>query len=104
MDIEREKRRGVRSLIQIRISKLKRSMNTEATSIFKDYDVAVDKASSNIVLICKEYSINNIDCLKIEFGLDSSRASTNTTTTLSKEAIFDNRESVLVFVFHQSLR
>ena len=48
---ERETKRGVRSLIQIRISKLKSSMSTKATSVFRDYDVAVDKASRNIVLI-----------------------------------------------------
>ena len=72
----------VRSLIQIRSRKLKRSTSTKATSLFKDLDVAeilstihdryvvvpADKATNNIVLICKK---QYIDCLKIELGLDS---------------------------------
>ena len=67
------------SSIQIRIRKLKWSMITKATSVFKDPDVAetmsiihhkyvvvpADNAPNNIVLICKKH---HIDFLKIDLG------------------------------------
>ena len=63
-----EKVKVIRSLIQIRIRKRKRSMTTKATSVFKDPQVAetlstihdkyvvvsADKPLNNIVLICKK--------------------------------------------------
>lgn len=76
---------------------VKRSVNTKATSVFKDLDVAetlstiqdkyvvvpAHKATNNIVLICKK---QNIDCLKIELCSDSSqRNSTYTATTAIKK-------------------
>ena len=62
---------AVRSLVQIRIVKLKRSMRTKATSVFKDPDVTetmssthdkyvvvpADKSPNNIVLICKSITL-----------------------------------------------
>ena len=72
--------KAVKSLIQIRIRKRKKAMSIKATSVFKDHDSAetqsiiydkyvvapVDKASINIVCICKKHYI---DCLKIELVL-----------------------------------
>jgi hypothetical protein len=63
-----EKVKVIRSLIQIRIRKRKRSMTTKATSVFKDPQVAetlstihdtyvvvsADKPLNNNVLICKK--------------------------------------------------
>ena len=97
----------VRSLIQIRIKNLERSMNTRARSIFKDPNVAeclshlhdkyvvvpADKAPNNIVFICKSHYI---DCLVKELGIDNSLGNpTYTSTTLTKEEILDNHRSVL---------
>jgi hypothetical protein len=92
--------KAVRSVSQIRIGKLRRSMSTKATFIFKDHEfsetihnrhvvVPADKAPNNIILICKEHYN---DCLKIELGLESSQGNP---TTLSKEEIIDNHMSVL---------
>jgi hypothetical protein len=60
--------KAVKSLIQIRNGKFRRSMSTKATSVLKDPEVAetmptihdtyvvvpADKASNNIVFICKK--------------------------------------------------
>ena len=60
--------KAVKSLIQIRIGKFRRSMSTKATFVLKDPEVAetmptihdtyvvvpADKASNNIVFICKK--------------------------------------------------
>jgi hypothetical protein len=60
--------KAAKSLIQIRIGKFRRSMSTKATSVLKDPEVAetmstihdtyvvvpADKASTNIVFICKK--------------------------------------------------
>jgi hypothetical protein len=88
--------KAVRSLIQIGIAKLKRSMSTPTTSVFKDPDVTetlsiiyyiydvvpANKAATNIVLICSKHCI---DCLHIKLSLDSSQGNpTYTATTLSK--------------------
>jgi hypothetical protein len=95
--------KAVRSVIQIRIGKLRRSMRTKATFVFKDHEfsetlstiqyrhvvVPADKAPNNIILISKEHYN---DCLKIELGLENSQSNP---TTLSKEEIIDNHMSVL---------
>ena len=66
--------KAVRSLIQLRIKKLRRSMNAKATYIFNNPDVAetlasihneyvvvpADKAPNNIVFICKKHYV---ECL-----------------------------------------
>ena len=82
-------------------------MNTKATSVFKDPDVAETlftihdkhvvlpayKYPNNIILICKKHYI---DCLKTELGLDSSQGDpTYTVTTLSKEEMIDNHMPIL---------
>jgi hypothetical protein len=99
--------KAVRSLIQVRIHKLKRSMNTHAKSVFKDPSVArhlselhdkyvvvpADKAPNNIVFVCKSHYIG---CLIKELGIDNSLGNpTYTPTTLTKEEILDNHRSVL---------
>ena len=99
--------KAVRSLIQIGIANLKRSVSTPTTSVFTDPNVAenlstihyiyavvpADKAATTIVLI---YSKHCIDCLYIQLSLDSSEGNrTNTATTLSKEELIDNHMSVL---------
>ena len=74
--------KSVRSLIQIRVSNLKGSMSTKAPSIFKDPQVIeelsnlhdkyvvvpADKASNNIVFVCKKHYI---DCLIKELGINN---------------------------------
>ena len=99
--------KAVRSLIQLRIKKLRRSMNTKATSIFKNPDVAetlssihdqyvvvpADKAPNNIVFICKKHYI---ECLITELGIDGTGGNpTYTASTLSRDEIIDNHLSVL---------
>ena len=75
--------KSVRSLIQIRISKLRRSMSKRGKSVFSNPDAAktlstihdkyvvvpADKAPNNIVFVCKTYYIQ---CLINELGIDSS--------------------------------
>ena len=100
--------KSVRSLIKIRITKLRGSMSTHATSVFKDPNVAknlshlhnkyvvvpADKAPNNIVFICKSHYIN---CLIKELGMDSSQGNpTYTPTTLTKKEILGNHRSVLL--------
>ena len=99
--------KSVRSLIQIRISKLRRSMSKRGKSVFSNPDAAktlstihdkyvvvpADKAPNNIVFVCKTYYIQ---CLINELGIDSSIGNpTYKATTLSKEEITDNHRSVL---------
>jgi hypothetical protein len=66
--------RTIRSLVQGRIRKLKNCVNSRPKSVFKDQEavkclsslhdkyviVPVDKASNNIVFVCKSY---NYECL-----------------------------------------
>ena len=80
VDILSEYVKTVRSLIQIRISKFKRSMSIKATFVFNYsyvvetlstiYDtyvvVPVDKARNKIVSFCEEK--HHIDCLNRERG------------------------------------
>ena len=98
--------KAVRSLIQIRISKLKGHMSTNAKSIFKDPEVIetlstihdkyvvvpADKAPNNIIFVCKKHYI---DCLIAELGIESNGNPTYTATTLSKEEIINNHKSVI---------
>jgi len=101
--------KAVRSLILKRTRSLSGSMNTHATSIFKDPDVAktlstihdkyvvvpADKAQNNIVFICKKYYI---ECLLSEVDQDKTNCNqTYKETTLSKQEIIDNHKSALSF-------
>ena len=98
--------KAVRSLIQIWIRKLKRSMSTKATSVFKilhrklNVVVPADKAPNNIVLISKS---DYVDCLHL--GLNSTQGGnpTYTATTLSKDEIIDKHMSVFssFWAFHE---
>ena len=94
--------KSVRSLIQIRVSKLKGSMSTKAHSIFKDPQVIqelsclhdkyvvvpADKASNNIVFVCKKHYI---DCLIKELGINNTLGNpTYTLSMLTKQEILEN--------------
>ena len=93
--------------MQIRIKKLSGSMNIRSTSIFKDPNVAkhlsflhdkyvivpVDKASNNIVFVCKSHYN---DCLIRELGINYSLWNLKyTPTTITKEEILDSHRSVI---------
>jgi len=55
--------------------------------------VLTDKASNNIVFVCKTYYI---DCLVKEFGIDNNTGRpTYTPTSLSKEDILSDHKSVI---------
>ena len=99
--------KAVRSLIQLRIKKLRRSMNAKATSIFDNPDVAetlasihneyvvvpADKAPNNIICICKKHYV---ECLIQELGIDGSDGSpTYTASTFTKDEIIDNHMLVI---------
>jgi len=96
---------SVRSLIQKRIFKLSRFMSSKVRSIFNDKDVVdnltdihskyvvvpADKASNNIVFVCKIYYI---DCLVKELGINNNTGNpTKTPTSLSKDGILFNHKS-----------
>jgi hypothetical protein len=81
-------------------------MSIRSTSIFKDPNVAkhlsllhdkyvivsADKATNDIVCVCKSHYI---DCLIHELGIDNLLGNpTYTPTTLTKEEILDNHRSV----------
>ena len=99
--------KAVRSLTLKRMKVLNRSMSVNATSVFKDPDVAktlstihdkyvvvpADKAQNNIVFVCKTFYIQ---CLLSEVPVENNRSDkTYTNTTLSKEEIVENHKSVL---------
>ena len=99
--------KSIRSLIQIRIKKLAGSMSTKGSNVLKNPDVKktlstlhdkyvvipADKASNNIVFVCKNYYI---ECLIKELGLNNSTCNpTYTRSTLTKEEILENHKSVL---------
>jgi hypothetical protein len=81
--------RTIRSLVQGRIHKLKKCVDSRPKSVFKDQEavkrisclrdkyviVPVDKASNNIVFVCKSYYC---ECLINELGIDHN-TSGNTT-------------------------
>jgi hypothetical protein len=99
--------KSIRSLIKRRIGSLRIRMSTRTTNVFNEPDVTntlselhnkyvvvpADKASNNIVFICKKFYF---DCLRLELGLCSDHGNpTYTRTTLSKKEILDNHRSVL---------
>jgi len=98
---------SLRSIIRKRIFKLSRSMSSEVRSIFNDKDVIdnltdfhskyvvvpADKASNNIVFVCKTYYI---DGLVKELGINNNTGNpTYTPTSLSKDDILSNHKSVI---------
>ena len=99
--------KGIRSLVKRRIGHLRNSMSTKYVSIFKDPDVnselsklhdkfifvPADKASNNIVFVCKKYYFQ---CLIQELGLNSQSGNpTYSSTTFSESEVLDNHTSVL---------
>ena len=100
--------RTIRSLVQVRIHKLKKCVNSRTKSVFKDQEavkclsslhdkyviVPADKASNNIVFVCKSYYF---ECLIKELGINSNTSS-NTTykpTTFDKDEILANHRSFM---------
>ena len=92
--------RTIRSLVQGRIHKLKNCVNSRPKSVFKDQEavkclsslhdkyviVPADKASNNIVFVCKSYYF---ECLIKELGINSNTSS-NTTYKPTSFASFLN--------------
>ena len=100
--------RTIRSLVQGRIHKLKNCVNSRPKSVFKDQEavkclsslhdkyvvVPADKASNNIVFVCKPYYF---ECLIKELGINSNTSS-NTTykpTSFDKDEILANHRSFM---------
>jgi hypothetical protein len=100
--------RTIRSLVQGRIPKLKNCVNSRPKSVFKDQEalkclsslhdkyviVPADKASTNIVCVCKSYYF---ECLIKELGINSNTSS-NTTykpTSFNKDEILANHRSFM---------
>ena len=100
--------RTIRSLVQGRIHKLKNCVNSRPKSVFKDQEavkcisslhdkyviVPADKASNNIVFVCKSYYF---ECLIKELGINSNTSS-NTTykpTSFDKDEILANHRSFM---------
>ena len=100
--------RTIRSLVQGRIHKLKNCVNSRPKSVFKDQEavkclsslhdkyviVPADKASNNIVFVCKSYYY---ECLIKELGINSNTSS-NTTykpTSFDKDEILANHRSFM---------
>jgi len=96
-----------RSLIRKIIFKLIRSMSSKVKSIFNDKDVidnltdlhskyvvvSSDKASNNIVFVCKTYYI---DCLVKELCINNNTGNpTCSPISLSKEEIISNHKSLV---------
>ena len=96
----------IRDKIKHRISKLKHHMKFKIKCIFKDEDVLkcltslqqkyvivpADKASNNVVFVCKSYYIS---CLLRELDKSENSNKTYTPTTFSKGEIINNQLSVL---------
>ena len=100
--------RTIRSIVQGRIHKLKNCVNSRPKSVFKDQEAVkclsslhdkyviapADKASNNIVFVCKSYYF---ECLIKEFGINSNTSS-NTTykpTSFDKDEILANHRSFM---------
>jgi hypothetical protein len=97
--------RTIRSLVQGRIHKLKKCVNK---SVFKDQEavkclsslhdkyviVPADKASNNIVFVCKSYYV---ECLIKELGINNNTSSntTYTPTSFDKDEILVNHRSFM---------
>ena len=97
----------IRSFINARIRRLKRKMSCNVKSVLKDPAVAkclsdlhekfvivpADKASNNIVFVCKYYYYL---CLIDELGINNTQGNpTYTRITCSKKEVINNHESVL---------
>ena len=92
--------RTIRSLVQGRIHKLKKCVNSRPKSVFKDQEavkclsslhdkyviVPVDKASNNVVFVCKSYYF---ECLIKELGINNNTSS----NTTYKPTSFDKMKS-----------
>ena len=95
-----ERMKGIRSLVNRRIWHLRNIMPTKYVSIFKDHDghdkfvfVQADKASNNIVFVCKKYYLQ---CTIHDLGLSSqSDNPTYSSTPFSESDVLDNHTSVL---------
>jgi hypothetical protein len=100
--------RTIRSPVQGRIHKLKNCVNSRPKSVFKDQEavkclsslhdkyviVPADKASNNIVFVCKSYYF---ECPIKELGIHSNTSS-NTTykpTSFDKDEILANHRSFM---------
>ena len=100
--------RTIRSLVQGRIHKLKNCVNSRPKSVFKDQEavkclsslhdryviVPANKASNNIVFVCKSYYF---ECLIKELCIDNNTSS-NTTykpTSFDKNEILANHRSFM---------
>ena len=97
--------RTIRSLVQGRIHKLKKCVNSRPKSVFKDQEsvkclsslhdkyfiVPADKASNNIVFLCKSYYF---ECLIKELGINSSNT-TYKPTSFDKDEILANHRSFM---------
>ena len=100
--------RTIRSLVQGRIHKLKNCVNSRPKSVFKDQEavkclsslhdkyviVPADKASNNIVFVCKSYYF---ECLIKELGINSNTSSNITykPTSFDKDEILANHRSFM---------
>ena len=98
----------VRNLVKRRVYILHNSMATRYRSVFNDTDVSAtlsdihdkfvvvpaDKASNNVVFVCKKYYIQ---CLINELGIAAGGDDNDTyhRTAFSKEDILSNHESVI---------
>ena len=100
--------KSVMSLVNRRVSVLSRTMPRRHESVFDDPDVVAelaeihekfdvvpaDKASNNIVFVCKTHYIN---CLMEELGMSTMTGNpTYNLTAMSKEEILQNHHSVML--------
>ena len=100
--------KSVMSLVNRRVSVLSRTISRRHQSVFDDQDVAAelaeihekfvvvpaDKASHNIVFVCKTHYIN---CLMEELGMSTMTGNpTYNLTAMSKEEILQNHHSVVL--------
>ena len=100
--------KSVMSLVNRRVSVLGRTMSRRHESVFDDQDVAAelaeihekfvvvpaDKASNNIVFVCKTHYIN---CLMEELGMSTMTGNpTYNLTAMSKEEVLQNHHSVML--------
>ena len=100
--------RTIRSLVRNRIDNLKKQVNKRPKSVFNDHDarkclsslhekyviVPADKASNNIIFVCKAHYLN---CIIKEFGIDSNTPGNATykRTTFDKDEILNNHRSFM---------
>ena len=100
--------RTIRSLVRSRIDKLRKCVNPRPSSVFRDREALncfsslhdkyvvtpADKASNNIVFVCKAHYYN---CLIKELGIDgnTSASATYKRTTFDKDEIIANHSSFM---------